>query len=103
MNTTQFKEKLKTNLLTIGYFSTPQCNVCKVLKPEIIDIVEENKPWNFEYIDTTESTEVAGQNMVFTVPTIILYAEGKEVKRFGRHLSMNDLKSTVERLKDIFS
>ncbi|MBC8215194.1 MAG: thioredoxin family protein [Candidatus Marinimicrobia bacterium] len=87
--------------LVLKYFSTPTCNVCKVLRPKVEDLVEKSNGWNFQYVDTTQSPEIAGQNLIFAVPTILLIVQGKEVKRFSRNVSLYELEQTLNKYSSI--
>jgi thioredoxin-like negative regulator of GroEL len=80
------------------YLSTPQCNVCKVLKPKVIELLKSDFPEiKFIYIDLNESKEIAGQLSVFAVPTILLYFDGKEIIRASRNISIEQLSEQIER------
>ncbi|MPN50903.1 hypothetical protein SDC9_198543 [bioreactor metagenome] len=41
--------------------------------------------------------EASGEFMVFTVPTLILFAEGKEIARQGRFINFDELEFEVNR------
>ncbi|MBN2722535.1 MAG: thioredoxin family protein [Deltaproteobacteria bacterium] len=93
-----FLDEIKKTPMNLAYFSTPQCNVCKALKPKIISLIEENfSKVNFIYVDTTEKPELSGQLSIFTVPTIILFVEGRESVRLSRNLSLFELEKTISR------
>lgn len=94
---------LGENKLTLLYFSTSSCNVCKVLRPKVEALLEEEPPWFFQYVNTEESLEVAGQHLVFTVPTLLLMAEGREIARFSRHFGMGELEIPVRRYAQLFT
>jgi hypothetical protein len=49
------------------------------------------------YIDIEEIPEIAAQNTVFTIPTIIVYLAGKETFRKSRHIGIDELKGLIER------
>ncbi len=100
MTYTEFQEILNTQPVLVAYFSHDECNVCKVLKPQVRAIVEEFKQAKFLYVNTKESTEVSGQFMVFAVPTIILFYEGREAKRYSRHISLQDFRAFLERMTE---
>lgn len=89
---------IKSNSAVLIYFSTPGCNVCKVLKPKILEFINENfsliKP---AYVDCEKAEELAAQNRVFTVPVIIIFFESKEFIRKARNLNLNELKSELSR------
>lgn len=77
--------------MMLVYFSTPQCNVCKVLRPKVEALLEEYPAVEFLYVDSTAHPEVSGQHLVFAAPTIALFMDGREVRRYSRNLAMEDL------------
>lgn len=97
-----FQDKILNDFMVIGYFSTPTCNVCKVLRPKIQKLIEEQFPKAaFSYIDLELVPEAQGEFLVFAVPTIIVFVDGKEIKRFSRHISVDDVKQLIERYYSI--
>ena len=100
---TDFKQILKLHPVVIAYFSTPDCNVCKVLRPKVKELVQGYQMVKFIYIDTTEQPALAGQYIVFTVPTIILFVEEKESKRFSRSFSLSEIKGFLDRITSMLS
>lgn len=97
-NFSEFQKIFKENPAVCFYLSTPQCNVCKVLKPKVIELLNSNFPEiKFIYIDLNESKEIAGQLSVFTVPTILIYFDGKEIIRASRNISIEQLSDQIER------
>ncbi|MEJ5351601.1 MAG: thioredoxin family protein [Melioribacteraceae bacterium] len=88
----------RTHKIVLAYFSTDDCNVCKVLKPKVKELIENEFPMiNFLYINVDESKETAAQYSIFTVPTIILFIEGKEHIRKSRYINLEELKSEIDR------
>lgn len=80
------------------YLSTPECNVCKVLKPKVIEMLENDFPKiEFHYVNLNESKEIAGQLSVFTVPTILIVFDGKEIIRASRNIHIDELREQIER------
>jgi len=94
----EFNEVLEDNDAVLGYFSNETCNVCKVLKPQIYEMVQKNYPKiKALYIDITEVPEISAQNSIFTIPTIVVYLAGKEVFRKSRHIGVEELRGAIER------
>lgn len=86
------------NEAVLIYFSTPECNVCKILKPKLIEFIKQNFPRiEMAYVDTTKLPEVSAQNSIFTVPTICVYLDGKEFIRRSRNINLTVFKSELER------
>ena len=94
----EFETQKASNILMLVYFSHENCNVCKVLKPKVEEYVKEFfQRLGLFYIDTVKQPELAGQNSVFTVPTIILYTDGKESQRFSRNFGLDELMEKLDR------
>lgn len=98
-----FKETVSQKPMYVAYFSTPQCNVCKVLRPKVEELVEQYENIGFVYLNTVEKPEIAGQFTVFSVPTVIIFAEGREYKRLSRSFSIDEIQDYFERLLSLLS
>ena len=88
----------KSNKAVCFYLSTPECNVCKVLKPKVTEMLEVDFPSIFFcYVDLNEAKEISGQLSIFSVPTILFYFEGKETIRASRNMHIEELREQIER------
>lgn len=103
MTLNEFQQLLQENVITVGYFSTESCNVCKVLRPQVRQICENFDEVHFEYVDIEKSPELRGQYLVFSVPTIIIFVEGREHKRLNRYMSLQDFEAELSRMVEILS
>jgi thioredoxin len=93
-----FKEFISKNGGTVTYFSTPTCNVCKVLKPKLKEMLAEHFPeMKFGYVNTVDAQEMAAQNQIFAVPTILFHLDGREFIRKSRNVNLNVLAEELER------
>lgn len=82
----------------LAYFSTEICNVCKVLKPKVSELVQSEFPKiKLIYIKSDELPELAAQNQVFAAPTILVFFEGKEYIRKSRNIGIGELQREIER------
>ena len=93
-----FYELRDQSAVLLAYFSTPECRVCKTLRPMVTKVIGEHEVPGV-YVDTTTWTGVAGQMLVFAVPTMVIFVKGREVARLGRHLSMQELNQQLDRAK----
>ena len=91
-------EEKKINVL---YFSTDTCNVCKTLRPRIAKLIEQYEKADSYYINTDHVPEAKGSFMVFSVPVIALFYEGKELKRFNRYSSVGEISGFIDRFMEI--
>ena len=91
-----YNEVIQKEEVILFYFSHDECNVCKVLKPKIIELINQEFPKiRFEYINIKSLPEIAAQNSVFTVPTILAYFDGKEFLRKSRNFGLNELHDAI--------
>ena len=93
-----YKDFIAGSSGAVVYFSTPACNVCKVLKPKIINLLEDKYPvLKFAYVDCEKSKELAAQNSIFAVPTILFFLDGKEIFRKSRNISLAEFDRDIAR------
>lgn len=80
-----YKEILNSGRYVIFDFSSPGCAPCKKIPPLLEEIITEmsNKDIHGYEIDVTENPAAAQDFFILGVPTIIVFKEGKEVKRFN--------------------
>lgn len=93
----------KNEGISVAYFSTAACNVCKVLRPKIENILKSDFPKvSFHFIDSELSPDIAAEHMVFSAPVVIIFAEGKETKRYAKNLSLDEFVNDLKRLVSFF-
>lgn len=90
---------LETQTIDLIYFTGKTCGVCKVLKPKLLEAVQENFPKvNIRVVDVEEEVEFTGQSMVFTLPVVIIKVDDKEMYRFARSFSVYEVLDKLKRL-----
>ena len=83
---------------TIIYFTSPKCNVCKTLRPKIMELMKDEFPeMGLYFVDIAETQDVPAQFSVFTAPTILVFLEGQEFARKSRAMSPAQLVDEVRR------
>lgn len=93
-----FNQVVSSEPAVLVYFSHEQCGVCKVLKPKVEKMLKENYPsMSMYYCNTVEQPEVAAQNRIFAVPTVLIFFEGRETFRFSRNMGVEELAQAIER------
>jgi thioredoxin 1 len=94
----ELQDEIKVNEAVMLYFSTPDCNVCKVIKPKLLSMIEEDFPeFRMYYIDIEKSPQISGQMNIFSVPTLLIFFQGKEFYRLSRNISLEELRKTIKR------
>lgn len=80
------------------FFKSEWCPDCKRIAPVVESISNLYKDKvKFIRIDAAKNIKVSEQNNVLTVPTLILFKNGKEVKRNIGYMSENELKSFINK------
>ncbi len=98
LNYKEFEEEVRNNDAIIFYFSHENCSVCKVMLPKIEQLIESFYPKiKLAYSNTINSPEIAAQNRIFAVPTVLIYFTGKLYFQFSRNFSMDEIKEAIER------
>jgi len=94
----ELEEVIDREKALLLYFSSDTCSVCKVLKPKVSDLLRDQFPhMKLRYVNTELSPVISGQFRVFTIPTILIYFEGKELFRFSRNIHLQQLEESLSR------
>ena len=95
----EIKEAIAQEIGVMVYFSAPTCNVCKVLKPKIMALLEDEFPKIKMFsVDTSVSQDIAAHYHVFSIPTTLIFLDRREFLREGRNMSMGVFQSKLERV-----
>jgi thiol-disulfide isomerase/thioredoxin len=98
-----FAEWLNLHPLCAVYFSAPDCSVCQALKPKLFALLQQRFPrLVLGEVDCADSPELAAQQMVFTIPTLIVYFDGREGIRKVRSFSLGGLAGELARPYGMF-
>ena len=91
--------------LAVGlYFSAPTCNVCHALKPKLLAAFDKELPLlQIISIDISETPEIASHFGVFSIPTLLVFLDGKEFLRKSRHMSVDQVVAEIKRPYDIMT
>lgn len=97
------KEDLVKDRAVLLYFTSPDCNVCKSLKPKVEELIRCKFPLiKMKDINVQEYPETAGMFGIFTVPVVLVYFEGKEFLRKVRNMGIHELEKELSRPYSIF-
>ena len=95
--------KIENERAILIYFTSPDCTICKTLKPKIGEMLASKFPsLKLHFVDIASNKEMAGKFQIFTVPVILLYFEGKEYLRKVRNFSIYELETEIDRLYRLF-
>lgn len=91
----EVKAVLQHNMLVMLFISQPNCSVCVSLLPQVKSLLHRFPNIIAVEINTEEIEEIAGEYLIFTVPAILLFVNGKEVLRKVRFVRMKELESDL--------
>lgn len=104
MNLEELELKIKNNIGVMIYFSGEQCGVCHALRPKIKVLFNDNFPLIEQiFLDANENAEIASSLNVFSIPTMLVYLDGKEFLREGRNMSIVQIDDKMSRIYDIMT
>ena len=97
INTAQFKSEVENSkgVIVVDFFAT-WCGPCKMLAPVFESLGEEMKDKAmFAKVDIDESLELAQQFSITTVPTVMVFKDGKPVDSLVGFIPKDKLKALV--------
>jgi thioredoxin-like negative regulator of GroEL len=101
-NLDELSERIRIEHGLLLYFSNDSCSVCKVLKPHVSQMLQIQFPkLRAYYIDIDKSPLLSGQHQVFTIPTILIYFQGKEYARLSRHIGLHQVEEAIRKPYDL--
>ncbi len=98
MTLEELQTTIRTEVGVLLYFSGENCNVCHALRPKFKEVFDKEFPQLKQiYLDAHENAEISAQYQVFSVPTMIVFMDGREFAREGRAVSMHKLTEQLSR------
>ena len=88
-----FDEKIKKDRVLVDFYAT-WCGPCKMLGLVLEKFDNENIVPILK-LDVDEAKDVAEKYKVFTIPTLIIFENGKEIKRKVGYQSLGELRKWV--------
>ena len=82
-------DDLIKDIAIVDFYAT-WCGPCKMFGP-VVEEVSKESDINFVKIDVDKDSDIARRYGVMTIPTIILFRNGEEVKRNIGYMSKEEL------------
>ena len=91
-----FEETIKNNKVVLIDFWANWCGPCRALAPTIVELAKEYSGKVFVgKLDVDENSATAERFQVFSIPTMILFKEGKEAERLVGLCPKNRITETL--------
>ena len=95
VNEKEFDSEIKEGVVLVDFFAT-WCGPCRMMAGVLEQAVNELQGVKILKVDVDESERLARKFGVMSIPTIILFKDGKEVDSHIGLMSMQQLKDFVE-------
>lgn len=90
------KEVLKSRGLVVCDFNADWCGPCKMLRPIIDEVSETRSEAKFVSINIDNEDELAYKYGVSSIPCLVLFKDGKEIKRSVGLIPREKLEEFIE-------
>lgn len=77
-----FNEEVKEGVVLVDFFAT-WCGPCKMLGPVLEEIAKEQTDLKIVKVDVDQHESLAQQFGIMSVPTLVLYKDGRPVKQMS--------------------
>lgn len=82
--------------LVLLYMTSEDCGVCHAILPRLEDMLLNYEKVNVVKCSLNEASEITGQYLIMTVPTLCLFMDGKEVFRSSRFIDFAQLERQIK-------
>ncbi len=98
MTLEELQTTIREEIGILLYFSGENCSVCHALRPKVKEVFNKEFPQLKQiYLDAHENPKISAHFQVFSVPTMLIFMEGKEFSREGRSVSLHQLTEKLKR------
>lgn len=97
VNTQEFNELMNEKAVLVDFFAT-WCGPCKMLSPVLEGVAEKMKDKvTIVKVDVDRSPDLAAKFGVMSVPTMIVFKNGRQVDAFSGYMPEANLMANIER------
>ena len=82
----------------IVYFYNDDCPPCISLRPKVENLIKSTFPkMKLIWVNSKMHPEIPANYNVFANPTMLVFFEGKEFRRFSKYVSISELEQAIDR------
>ncbi|MGL5677668.1 MAG: thioredoxin family protein [Cellulosilyticaceae bacterium] len=96
-NYEQLKACVDSQPLVVVYFTGSACGACEVIKSKVEILLEKYPEVKGIEINGEKYRELATSFQVYALPLMLLFVEGKESVRVGRHVDLREFEEKIKR------
>lgn len=99
--TTETFEDLVSNGVVLVDVWGPRCAPCLALMPQVEALAEANSgTWTLVKLDATKNRPTCLRYRIMTLPTYVVFADGREVQRLiGAEVTVADIETAIESIE----
>lgn len=91
----EFKDKIKGKKVLIDCYAS-WCGPCRMLSPIIDEVAKSTKEIEFFKLDVDDAEDVSSEYGIMSIPTILLFEEGKLVKQHTGFMPKEELEEFIK-------
>ena len=95
VNESEFNSEIKEGVVVVDFFAT-WCGPCKMLAPVLESLSTEMENVNFIKVDIDQSGDLADKFQISSVPTMIIFKDGKKEDMMVGFLPKERIKQSIE-------
>ena len=96
-NINTLKEFVGGNKFCLLYIQAPDCGLCSIMLDKIETVSQRFDDLSAARVELLVVPEIAGEYLVATAPTVLVFVDGKEVYRAGTFIDTMELGQVLEK------
>lgn len=94
LNDADFHNETKKGIYVIDFWAD-WCGPCKMMAPIFEELSKEMKNINFAKVNVDESSDIANEFQIMSIPTIVVMKDGEEIDRIVGAMPKSVLKAKI--------
>jgi thioredoxin 1 len=95
VDNSQFKSEIESGVTVVDFFAT-WCGPCKMLSPVLDELSGEMEgKANFVKVDIDQSSDLASQFQIMSVPTMVIFKNGEKVDQLVGFLPKEKIQEVI--------